>query len=97
MEADRKSIASTASESNSQPGSGFGMYVFVAVSMFAAGAIFFGKFYDVQLLDYPFVVVSGGAAVAGLSALLRCSRMKRHRTVRQIELEKLGGTRNVEG
>jgi hypothetical protein len=89
VEADRKLIASTAPESNARPGSGFGMYVFVAVSMFAVGVIFFGKFYDVQVLDYPFVVVTGGAAVAGLSVLLRLSRMKRYRTARQIELEKL--------
>ena len=65
------------------------MYVFVAVSLFAVGVIFFGRFYDVQVLDYPVVVVTGGTAVAGLSVLLRLSRMKRHRTDRQIELGKL--------
>jgi hypothetical protein len=55
------------------------MYVLTAVAIFAVSAVLFGKFYNVEVLDYPFVVVLGALVAAGLSVLLRLSRMRRHK------------------
>ncbi len=75
------------------PRGGFGLYAFVAISIFAVVLFFFGRFYDMPVLEQPLLVGVGGGVIACSSGLLRLSRIKRNRAAIKIEWEGRGQKR----
>lgn len=66
-------------ESLPYPGDSFGTYAVVSTATFAVALFFFGKFYSLDISNYPFLAFTGGGLIVCLSWLLRWQRMKRHK------------------